>query len=268
MRLGLGMVKSVGEAHAAEIVAERETRGPIRSVADCVERLSLPPEAVENLLLAGAFDGCGQRGRRELLWELGLLRTRYAETGAAMAASRAAERQVLLPLSVEQDMVELPPMSAWEEVAGEYETLGLSPRYQAMALLRPALQAAQTSNSLPPGGGGLGRGGNLPLLTVAEVEAQPDGATVRLAGLVTCRQRPSTAKGVVFVSLEDEFGLANVVVYEKLFNRERTLLVTQPFVIVQGRVQRQGAVVHIVADHFERAHVESQYLINISRDFH
>jgi error-prone DNA polymerase len=269
VRLGLSQAKSVGVAHAVEIVAEREARGPFRGVADCVERLSLPPEAIENLILAGAFDGTGwsgaadggrgQANRRELLWELGLLRSRYAEAGAAMAGALGSERQPLLPLGVEQDMVPLPAMTAWEAVATEYETLGLSPAYQAMALLRPALIAAEAREAVP---------GRAPLRTSAEVESLAEGTPVRLAGLVTCRQRPSTAKGVVFVSLEDELGLANVVVYEKLFDRQRTLLVTQPFLIVRGRVQRQGQVVHIIADEFERANVQGERLVNISRDFH
>jgi error-prone DNA polymerase len=189
-----------------------------------------------------------------------------------MVQNRApGRRQALLPLSVEQDMVALSPMSAWEGVAAEYETLGLSPQHQAMALLRPALIVAE-SGAKPHFSGGVGAEpppqSKLPLLSSAEVEALPDGASVRMAGLVTCRQRPSTAKGVVFVSLEDEYGLANVVVYAPLFERQRTLLLSQPFMIVHGRVQRQGTVVHIIADHFERPQMQSTPLIDISRDFH
>ena len=90
---------------------------------------------------------------------------------------------------------------------------------------------------------------------------------MRLAGLVTCRQRPSTAKGVVFVSLEDEFGLANVVVYAPLFHQQRRLLLTESVLIVQGRVQRQGDVVHIIAHHFEQPGIQSEHLIRVSHDF-
>ena len=90
---------------------------------------------------------------------------------------------------------------------------------------------------------------------------------VRVAGLVVCRQRPSTAKGVLFVSLEDEYGIANLVVWPQLFERQRTLILTQPFLIVQGRVQRQGTVVHIVARDFERPNMHTDRLIAVSHDF-
>ena len=342
IRLGLGQVKSVGTTHAAVLVAERKAHGPVESLFDCATRVGLPPEALENLILAGAFDGLPaagksglagisppghQRGdsgsaplgaltpaspggsgvreahesfggsgavapefngrvavvggaagpsskgnRRGLLWELGLVRTRYASAGASLALPSRGQHSAateLLPLPVNQDMVQLAPMTEWEEVAAEYETLGLAPRQQAMAYLRPALERAEAAarESAPSrsrrGGGGVVS----PLLTSAAIQTVPDGAKVRVAGLVTCRQRPSTAKGIVFVSLEDELGLANVVVYAKLFERQRTLLITQPFLIVEGRVQRQQTVTHIIADHFERPEIHTDRLISVSHDF-
>jgi error-prone DNA polymerase len=154
---------------------------------------------------------------------------------------------------VEQDMVRLSAMSRWEEMAGEYEVMGLSPADHAMALLRPSLMQA-------------GRRGRLQ--TSAEVTQLPSGAPVCMAGVVTCRQRPSTAKGVVFVSLEDEYGLANVVVYPGLFDRQRALILNEPFLLVRGKAQRQGTVVHVVAQRFERPEVQTDRLIRVSHDFH
>ncbi|MBI4212732.1 MAG: PHP domain-containing protein [Chloroflexi bacterium] len=277
IRLGLGQVKGVSTAHAAVLVAERKAHGPLESLFDCVRRMGLPPEALENLILAGAFDDLGE-DRRGLLWELGLIRTRYADAGAALARPGRAQQSAsteLLRLPVEQDMVRLAPMTEWEEVVAEYETLGFAPRQHALAYLRPALEQRDVTarrNGQPPlpeGEGDAATAGSspLPLLTSAEIQAVPDGSQVRVAGLVTCRQRPSTAKGVVFVSLEDEFGLANVVVYPKLFERQRILLVTQPFLIVEGRVQRQQTVVHIIAHHFERPELQTDRLISVSHDF-
>jgi error-prone DNA polymerase len=148
-------------------------------------------------------------------------------------------------------MVPLPSMSAWEQVAAEYEILGLSPDQHAMALLRRYLE----------------RGTNGILPTAHAVDL-PEGSEVCLAGLVVCRQRPSTAKGVLFVSLEDEYGIANVVVYPPLFDQQRTLILTQPFLLVYGRVQRQGTVVHIIARRFERPEIHTDRLIAVSHDFH
>ena len=119
-----------------------------------------------------------------------------------------------------------------------------------MALLRPSLRSFGD------------------LKTSAQVNALPEGSQIQLAGLVVCRQRPSTAKGVVFVSLEDEYGLANVVVYPALLERQRTLILTESFLVVRGRVQRQGLVVHIVAREFERPNIQTDRLIRVSHDFH
>lgn len=243
IRLGLAAVKGVGKDAAAAVVAEREARGPFGSLAEVVERTSLSPEALEHLALAGAFDGLeeGPRGRgvasrRELLWRLGLLVNRRARTC-----------QPALPLPIEHEMVELPPMSGWERTVAEYQTLGLSPTTNAMALLRPALDRD--------------------LVTSAQLAELPDGAEVRVAGLVVCRQRPSTAKGVIFLSLEDEYGLANVVISPQRFERQRTLILTEPFLIVRGRLQRQGAVIHVVAHRFERLTVPGERLQRVSHDF-
>ena len=247
VRLGLAEVKGIGRdvMHrspvADAIVAEREAHGPYTSVTDFASRTGLRPAAIENLILAGAFDGVGGWGlgvgyRRELLWELGLIRGRGVQGGSAP-----------LPLPIEQDMVTLSPMSAWEEVAAEYEILGLSPNQHAMALIRGHLDPD--------------------IVTSAEAVSLPERTEVRVAGLAVCRQRPSTAKDIVFISLEDEYGMANLVVYPQLFDRQRTLIVTSPFLIVRGRVQRQADVVHIVAHDFERLDVRTDRLIRVSHDF-
>jgi error-prone DNA polymerase len=288
IRLGLADVKGIGRdiMHrspvADAIVAEREIHGPYASVVDFTRRTGLRPEAVENFILAGAFDGVRGGARREMLWELGLLRgTRGVQRGRALRADRplpvgGVQRgsaplaggvggvppapsllplpskgggvfQKALPLPIDQDMVKLTPMSEWEEVAAEYEILGLSPDQHAMALIRGHLDPD--------------------IKTSDEAVKLPEGTEVRVAGLAVCRQRPSTAKDIVFVSLEDEYGLANLVVYPQLFDRQRALIVTTPFLIARGRVQRQRDVVHIVAHEFERLDVRTDRLIRVSHDF-
>jgi error-prone DNA polymerase len=157
-------------------------------------------------------------------------------------------RQQALPLGIEQDAVALPPLSGWEQTVAEYQTLGLSPERNAMALLRPALDGD--------------------LVTSAQLTDLPDGTEVRVAGLVVCRQRPSTAKGVIFLSLEDEYGIANAVIAPPLFERQRTLILTEPFLILRGRIQRQGIVIHVIAHRFERPTVPGDRLLRVSHDFH
>ena len=166
---------------------------------------------------------------------------------AGEGAGGGAFKQTALPLPIDQDMVALTPMTEWEEVAAEYEILGLSPNQQAMQLIRGTIDRD--------------------IKTSAEAVELPEGTQVRVAGLAVCRQRPSTAKDIVFISLEDEYGMANLVVYPQVFDRQRTLIVTTPFLIVRGRVQRQGEVVHIVAHEFERLDVRTDRLIRVSHDF-
>jgi error-prone DNA polymerase len=211
IRLGLGMVKGIGPAAAERIVARRDQ--PFRSLFDFLSRTRLPREAAERLILAGAFESFGL-SRRALLWQLGLI---LLPRGA----------QVPLDLPTEAEMVRLPPMSAWERMAAEFATLGLSPRQHPLALLRPHLPRSVCSS--------------------VELAKRHAGEWVRVAGMVVCRQRPETAKGILFLSLEDEFGLINVVVPVAVQARSRVILRTAPFLLVAGRLQRQGSVITVVA---------------------
>jgi error-prone DNA polymerase len=225
VRLGLASVRGLGLATAAAVVAERAARGPFCSLFDLRQRTGLAPVVVERLILAGACDGFGLE-RRELLWQLGLLAGGAAwGRGFGRPGGRAGRqglpRQGALPLPVTQDMVALRPLAAWERLVAEQATLGLSPTLHPLALLRPHLgEGVQSSR---------------------HVERWPDGARVRLAGLVVSRQRPESARGVLFVLLEDEAGLVNVVVSPALYARQRVVLRGEPFLVVEGVVQRRGA---------------------------
>jgi error-prone DNA polymerase len=224
VRLGLASVRGLGLATAAAVVAERAARGPFCSLFDLRQRTGLAPVVVERLILAGACDGFGLE-RRELLWQLGLLAGGAAwGRGFGRPGGRAGRqglpRQGALPLPVAQDMVALRPLAAWERLVAEQATLGLSPTLHPLALLRPHLgEGVQSSR---------------------HVERWPDGARVRLAGLVVSRQRPESARGVLFVLLEDEAGLVNVVVSPALYARQRVVLRGEPFLVVEGVVQRRG----------------------------
>ncbi|HET7035231.1 MAG TPA: error-prone DNA polymerase [Thermomicrobiaceae bacterium] len=236
VRIGFGYVAGIGEETALLIEAEREANGPYRSLADFVRRAPPRREALENLCAVGAFDGFGL-GRREALWQVGLFIAperhvvKDQDKGKDKAEPGAPPRvveQLALALPVEQDMVELPPMSAWEQMAADYQTLGLSPRYHPLGLLRP---------HLPP-----------EIATTSALEALPDGRAVTTAGLVVCRQRPHTAKGITFLLLEDERGLVNVIVPAALYEEQRLLVRGEPFLVVEGRLQRRHGTLNVVAE--------------------
>jgi error-prone DNA polymerase len=223
VRIGLRYTKGLSLDSASEIEDERLTRGDYRSLFDFIERTSLKREAIENLIAGGAFDTFGLE-RRELIWQLGLV---YRSKGRS-----GRQRQLALPLPIEQDSagVELRPMTDWERMKADYVTLGLSPRYHPMALLRPRLTEAMIATNM--------------------VESLSDGATTEVAGLVVCRQRPGTASGFVFMVLEDEFGLVNVVVKPQLYEAQRDIVRSEPFVVAKGEIQRRDGVTNLIVESF------------------
>jgi len=264
IRLGLQQVKGIGggwqdvrqhhrqpgyETTPAQIVAEREENGPYRSLRDFLVRTNVSREQAEALIRAGAMEGFGLP-RRELLWQLGLivearaipdlppaLERGRAEVPGAARRKAHAQRQLALPLSTEQDMAELPPLSPWESLAWDVEKMGLSPGKHPMQLVRPLLHEGLIT-SLHLGG-------------VHNPNRLPEGMMVEMAGMVVTRQRPSTASGVMFMLLEDEFGLANIVVYTPLQERQRQLVRGTQFVIVRGRVDnQQSGFPNIIAEEF------------------
>ena len=207
-------MKGVGGAAAEAIVAARDRGGPFKRLADAMERTGLQREAIESLVTAGAFDELAG-DRRAALWEVGL---RYRPVGEQQA----------LDLPVEQDMAELPGFTEWEEMVGEYRTMGLYPGGHLMAKLRPGLDPS--------------------IVPSDEVPHLRDGEEVTVAGLVIRRQRP-LAKAV-FLTLEDEFGHTPVVVWPKTYERYR-LVLREPLVKVRGTVSRREGTMNIVLTHAE-----------------
>ncbi|HLT20080.1 MAG TPA: DNA polymerase III subunit alpha, partial [Thermomicrobiales bacterium] len=212
VRIGFRYVKGVGPSRAEAIERARDEGGPFRSLRDFLWRTGTSREATENLIRAGAFDSFGLN-RRELLWQLGLV---YRPPG----------RQLPLPLPTKQDEVRLQDMSRWEKIVTDFEVMGFSTYDHPMAAVRPDLDRdLQTSVGLEQG---------------------EDGARVRYAGMVVCRQRPETAGGFTFVTLEDEFGLANLIVRPKVLERYRTVIRGEPFLRVTGQLQIRDGTTNIV----------------------
>jgi error-prone DNA polymerase len=189
-----------------------------RSTNPRTGQAAVSEEAIENLIQVGAFDAFGLN-RRELLWQLGLL-------------YRPPNMQLALPLPIEQDGVPLGDMTTWERMAADYNLLSLSPGHHPMALMRPAI-----GDSMP---------------SLRHLLRMPDGAQVRVPGMVVCRQQPGTAKGFVFLLMEDEFGMLNIIVPPWLHERQRALVRGEPFVIVAGTLQRKEGTVNLLAQRFER----------------
>ncbi|HEY6013773.1 MAG TPA: OB-fold nucleic acid binding domain-containing protein, partial [Candidatus Limnocylindrales bacterium] len=235
VRLGLRLVKGIGEQH--EALLDRElARGPYRSLADVVERTGLPEEVLERLIRTGALDSLG-RPRRELLWQLrevaGASRGRVdgrALRGAARAGGRrsaAAGRPMDLRLPA-TDAPALPELTESERIGDAYAVIGLDARRQVVTLFRPALD-------------------RLGAVTNASLAGRRSGP-VRLGGLVVTRQHPMTAKGTVFLALEDETGMVNVTLWPDTWARLRGVVRRHALLLVDGRLQREGDVVNVVAD--------------------
>ncbi len=227
VRTGLVQIKGVSEEFAQHLLDARRRDGAYRSLADVVCRTTVPRPVVEALIDAGARDGLGLQ-RRELRWQLGLFMPARA-FGAGRVRNRTPGKQLSLALPTAQDHVELPPLIAWQRMADEYRTLGLSPHYHPFQLLRAGL------------GDQIATSGTLATL--------PHGMPVKVAGLVVCRQRPGAAKGITFLLLEDETGLVTVIVYPDLYEDQRPVVRAEPMVIVAGRLQRLQGNINVLASH-------------------
>ena len=234
VRLGLHLVKGIGEQHAALLDAEL-ARGPYRSLAEVVERTGLPEEVIERLIRTGAMDSLG-RPRRELLWQLrevaGASRGRVdgrALRGLGRAAgkrSAAAGRPMDLRLPATEAPA-LPPITESERIGDAYAVIGLDARRQVVTLFRPALD-------------------RLGAVTNAALSSMPSGP-VRVGGLVVTRQHPMTAKGTVFLALEDETGMVNVTLWPDTWARLRGVVRRHALLLVDGELQREGEVVNVIA---------------------
>jgi error-prone DNA polymerase len=234
VRLGLRLVKGIGEEHAALLDAEL-ARGPYRSLADVVERTGLPEEVLERLIRSGAMDSLG-RPRRELLWQLrevagaarGRVDGRTVRTLGRAAGKRgaAAGRPMDLRLPATEAPA-LPPLTESERIGDAYAVLGVDAQRQVVTLFRPALD-------------------RLGAVTNAALADRRPGR-VRVGGLVVTRQHPMTARGTVFLALEDETGMVNVTLWPSVWEQLRGVVRRHALLLVDGDLQREGSVVNLVA---------------------
>lgn len=222
VRLGLRMIEGLGNAEAARLVSCRAGR-PYASADDLWRRAAIPSRALLALAGADAFRPSLGLARREALWAIRALRDEPLPLFAAAAAREAG------PLAEQPEPpARLRPMTEGGEVVEDYARLGLTLRRHPLSFLRRDLARRR-------------------ILTCAEAVASRDRRRVEVAGLVLVRQRPGSAKGVVFVTIEDETAIANLVIWQDVFERFRRIVLGARMIGIRGRVQREGDVVHIVA---------------------
>ncbi|TPL88540.1 error-prone DNA polymerase [Mesorhizobium sp. B2-3-12] len=222
VRLGLRMTRGLANAHGAAIVAARADR-PFASVDDFWRRAGVPSAALVQLADADAFRPCLGLARREALWAIKALREEPLPLFAAASA-----RQVRAVPEVDEPVVSLRPMTAGGEVVEDYGHVGLSLRAHPVSFLRDDLRRRR-------------------IVTCREAMEARDRSWLEAAGIVLVRQRPGSAKGVMFITLEDETGIANLVVWVKVFEQYRRVVLSAGMIAVHGRIQREGDVVHLVA---------------------
>ncbi len=222
VRLGLRMIKSLSNLDGARIVGARNDEA-FASVDDVWRRSGVPAASLVRIAEADGFRPSLRLARREALWAIKALRDEALPLFAA-----ASDREQTFVPEVDEVAVELKPMTAGREVVEDYGHLGLTLRDHPLSFLRGDLTGARYQ-------------------TCAWAGAARDLTSVRVAGLVLVRQKPGSAKGVMFITLEDETGIANLVIWPKLYEENRRVILSSTMLGVHGRIQREGEVVHLVA---------------------
>jgi error-prone DNA polymerase len=200
LRLGFRMLKGFAERHAERIIAARQ-QAPFESMADFTARTGLGQGAIAQLAEADAFASLS-RDRRAALWE-------------ALAQERSPQDRPLLAIQDQDEpLVPLPSLTLREQILADYQTSGLSLKAHPISLYRRQLQ-------------------QLRVVPARSLQTYPNNRQVRVAGLIILRQRPGTARGITFVSLEDDTGVANLVVRQEVWER------------------RRGQVIHVIVNRLE-----------------
>lgn len=236
VRLGLASVRGLGKDAAERIADARDRHGRFRDAADLSARADLTVTHMESLATAGALDALVEvadrtSSRRAALWS---------------AATAARHKEGMLPGLSQVEAPALPGMSLVELATADLAVTGITPDCYPTEFARAFLDDAG-------------------VLQVSSLDDVPDGTRIRVAGAITHRQRPASAEGVTFLSLEDETGMANVVCSRGLWSRYRPVVSSAPSVVVRGIVENASGAVNVVADKIERLHLGMA--IGRSRDF-
>ncbi len=234
LRMGLRYVKGLRDQSIDDLLTARDHR-PFQDLPDLLARTRLPRNDRDRLAECGALEGFGL-SRRQALWHI---------------AGQKALEDAPIPLAIRDDEEHLTPafeeLQHLETIRWDYRTSFHSPRGHPLEPLRPVLRRM-----------------NLP--TAEELWDLPDGTRTHFAALVICRQRPATASGVVFMTLEDETGLANIVIFPHVFDRFPVITRTESFLGITGKIQNHEGVTHLLAEHLWVPRHDAP--TTPSRDFH
>ena len=220
VQIGLGYVNGLRKVDATAVVEERERSGRFSSLAELASRAGIRDDALGRLAWAGACEsiepdseGARREARRIALWRLGV----------ASGAGPRGKLSLPLPLP---DAPELRELDDWEVAVADYASTGMTLGTHPVALLRDELEGVVPN---------------------ADLAVLPDRRSLEIAGVVVARQRPGTAKGIVFMLLEDETGVANVIVPPPVYTECRLAVRTAAYVRVEGRLERRGKVINMLA---------------------
>jgi error-prone DNA polymerase len=234
LRLGFRLLSGFAQRHA-HVIEEARVAGPFRSVEDFTKRTRLGKAVVAKLAQADAFASCGA-DRRLALWN-------------ALAQEKAPKERTLLDeMDVDEEAPALPALAPEEQVFADYRTAGLSLKGHPLEFYRERLN-------------------QLGVVPIQQLERLKHNRIVRVGGLVILRQRPSTAKGITFVTLEDETGAANLVVFHQIWRQYYRIVRAAPAWIVQGRLEKEGNVIHVIVSRAEDLGEKLRELNVKSRDF-
>jgi error-prone DNA polymerase len=225
VRLGLRQVDGLPEHVAAKLVAERQAHGMFNDVQEVRDRAKLPPAHVERLAAADCFGSIGLP-RRQALWQARTLVG--GEDLPLFTVAREREE------GAEREVTRLPEMALAEEVVADYQTHRLSLKAHPLSFLRPSLAA---------------RG----FVRADELRERKFRSQVQVAGVVLIRQRPGSAKGVCFITLEDESGVINLVIWPDTMEKYRKVIMGARLMEVRGRVEYDEEVIHVIVHHLEDA---------------
>ena len=225
VRIGLGFIRHWSEETATATVEERERNSSFKSVGDFIRRA--PPKlkrtAIEALMWVGGCDGFGLT-RRELLWQVGL----WLPPKSTQSGDGRGRRQLEFALNHPHEQLAFCGLAAHERLLAEYATLGFSASGHPLSLVRNALPSGLTLNK--------------------DLEDLKAGVKCQVAGLVVARQRPETANGTVFLLVEDETGMTNVIVRTDVYDRYRAAVRGEPFVLVTGKLAKDDGTVNVLAE--------------------
>ncbi|MFC3443933.1 error-prone DNA polymerase [Sphingobium rhizovicinum] len=222
VRLGFRQVRGLANLHGAAIVGARGP-APFESVAEVWRRACVPRAAIERLAEADAF-ACIAQDRRQGLWKVKGL----GEAPLPLFAA-ADEREGKFSSEGQEVSVVLQPMSEGREVVEDYRSLQLSLRNHPLSFLRPQLNAMR-------------------IVRCADLKSIRDGRNIEVAGVILVRQRPGSAKGVLFVTIEDETGVAQGILWPDRFEIYRRQVMSASMIAMRGRLQKEGEVIHIICD--------------------